>query len=57
MRFYARIALAAALLLQPVFGSPRPQGQMPPVIQQADEEYGKGNFNQAAALYQHELRA
>jgi tetratricopeptide (TPR) repeat protein len=55
MRFYARIALAAALLLQPGFGSPRPQGQMPPVIQQADEEYGKGNFNQAAALYQDAL--
>ena len=41
MRFYALIAMAAALLMQPGFGSSQPQSQMPPVIQQADEEYGK----------------
>ena len=41
MRFYTRIAIAAALLLQPDLGSSRPQGQLPPVIQKADEEYGK----------------
>jgi tetratricopeptide (TPR) repeat protein len=54
-QFCLRAELAAVFLLLPVSGSSGPQGQPPPVVQRANDEYGKGNFKEAAALYQDAL--
>jgi len=50
-----RIIWIAVLLVQPVSVITSSQGQLPPVVQQANAEYGKGNFKEAAALFQDAL--